>query len=384
MIKNFLNFIPVNEDYEFSELHDLSDHEIKNLKKIVFDEMGKIQEHILKRIHDTKKEVAYDEDIFDFDEIMQHLRHKIGKSEVSDLNLSAFFGKIRQILELKRKDTSKCIRREFADYEKSFDFRTRKNPAKEDPHFDEYEQEHSKVHRRTYEIEKHQLDIELSKLQRWVETNKKRVCIVFEGRDSAGKGSAIKRFIERMNPRVFRVVALGVPTEEDKNNWFKRYERYLPNPGEVILFDRSWYNRAVVEPAMGYCTGDQYDDFMNKVLDWEEKLIDEGMILIKFWFSITKDKQKQRFEIRQKSPIKYWKFSPNDAAVVNKWDIITKYKNLMFKKTSSPASPWVVVNSNDKRIGRLNSIRYALSKIPYDDKNEDLMHWYPEVITIIE
>ena len=186
-----------------------------------------------------------------------------------------------------------------------------------------------------------------------------------------------------MNPRGFRVVALGVPTEEEKNNWFGRYEKHLPNAGEIVFFDRSWYNRAVVEPAMEYCSEEQYQDFMNNVIDWEEKMIRNGVILIKFWFSITQDKQIKRFELRQKSPLKYWKFSPNDAKVLDKWEVIGNFKRQMFQQTSSRLSPWVIINSNDKKIGRLNAIRYVLSTIDYDDKNQEAGKYYPEVVNIL-
>jgi polyphosphate kinase 2 (PPK2 family) len=158
----------------------------------------------------------------------------------------------------------------------------------------------------------------------------------------------------------------------------------MPKKGEIVFFDRSWYNRAVVEPAMGYCTEEQYKDFMEDVLTWEEKMIKKkDLHLIKFWFSITKEKQLKRFDIRQQSPLKYWKFSPNDAKVVDKWDIIGKYKNQMFNKTSSRLAPWVIINSNDKKIGRLNAMRYVLSKIPYDDKNQNVCQYYPEVVNIL-
>lgn len=214
---------------------------------------------------------------------------------------------------------------------------------------------------------------------------KQRVAIVFEGRDSAGKGSSIKRFMLNAIPGVARVVAgLGIPTEEERKNWFSRYEKNLPNPGEIVYFDRSWYNRAVVEPVNGYCTEEEYKDFMEKVLPWEESLVDSGIILIKFWFSITEEKQKERFKLRQTNPLKFWKFSPNDARVVDKYDLITNYKNQMFNRTSSSKCPWIVVNSNDKKIGRLNAIRYALSVLNYPEKNKEAIEWYPEVITVLK
>ena len=238
--------------------------------------------------------------------------------------------------------------------------------------------------RKKYEGEKYDLQVELMKLQEWAVKNKQRIAIIFEGRDAAGKGSTIKRFVEYMNPKHFRVVALGVPTEEEKNNWFGRYEKHLPKPGEIVFFDRSWYNRAVVEPALGYCTEEQYNDFMENVLDWEEKMIREGVILIKFWFSITKEKQLLRFKLRQESPLKYWKFSPNDAKVVDQFELIGEFKNKMFVETASRISPWIIVNSNDKKVGRLNAIRYVLDKVDYEGKDSTKCKWYPEVINILD
>lgn len=238
--------------------------------------------------------------------------------------------------------------------------------------FVEYDEE-SKMSKTEYKKQKIQLQIEMVKLQEWAIKTGKKIAIVFEGRDAAGKGSSIKRFTEWLNPKHFRVVALGIPTEKESNNWFERYEKHLPKEGEIVFFDRSWYNRAVIEPTMGYCSKKQYKDFMGKVNDWEEKLIkDENIILFKFWFSIKQEKQIERFELRKESPLKYWKFSPNDKKAINKWDVITKYKEQMFNKTSTNLSPWTIIKSNDKRISRLNSIRYVLSKLDYNDKNTEV------------
>lgn len=238
--------------------------------------------------------------------------------------------------------------------------------------FVEYDEE-SKMSKTSYKKQKIQLQIEMVKLQEWAVKNGKKIAIVFEGRDAAGKGSSIKRFTEWLNPKHFRVVALGIPTEEESNNWFERYEKHLPKEGEIVFFDRSWYNRAVIEPTMGYCSKSQYKDFMSKVNDWEEKLVnDDNIILFKFWFSIKQDKQIERFELRKESPLKYWKFSPNDKKAINKWDVITNYKEQMFNRTSTELVPWTIIKSNDKRISRLNSMRYVLSKFDYDDKNTEI------------
>jgi len=238
--------------------------------------------------------------------------------------------------------------------------------------------------RRTYEDEMYDLQVDLLRMQEWVQKNGKKVAIVFEGRDAAGKGSTIKRFIERLKPSGVRVVALGIPTEEEKNNWFARYEKYLPKAGEIVFFDRSWYNRAVVEPAMGYTTEERYRDFMENVNEWESNIIESGTVLIKLWFSITKEKQLLRFKLRQDSPLKYWKFSPNDLKSMSKWDIITMYKEQMFSKTSTDKSPWVIINSNDKKVARLNAMRYVLSEIPYGDKNKNILNYYPEVVHVLD
>jgi polyphosphate kinase 2 len=214
---------------------------------------------------------------------------------------------------------------------------------------------------------------------------KQKLAIVFEGRDAAGKGSAIKRFTTFGIPGVSRIVAgLPIPTPEERANWFGRYEQYMPKEGEIVFFDRSWYNRAVVEPVNGYCTEEEYMTFMEGVNDWEASLIDSGIHLIKLWFSITEEKQKERFKLRQTSPLKFWKFSPNDAKVLTKYDLITQYKIQMFNKTSTRKAPWIIVNSNDKKIGRLNAIRYVLSQFRYPEKIEEVCEWYPEIITVLK
>jgi polyphosphate kinase 2 len=214
---------------------------------------------------------------------------------------------------------------------------------------------------------------------------KQKLAIVFEGRDAAGKGSAIKRFTLFGIPGVSRIVAgLPIPTPEERANWFARYEKYMPQEGEIVFFDRSWYNRAVVEPVNGYCSEEEYMTFMEGVNNWEASLVDSGIHLIKLWFSITEEKQKERFALRQTNPLKFWKFSPNDAKVLTKYDLITQYKIQMFNKTSTRKAPWIIVNSNDKKIGRLNAIRYVLSKFRYPDKVEEVCQWYPEVVTILK
>jgi len=222
------------------------------------------------------------------------------------------------------------------------------------------------IDHQTYLSEKRRLQVELLKMQHWVIENKMRLAIVFEGRDAAGKGSSIKRFAEYMMPKDFRVVELGIPTKKESKYWFRRYERHLPKPGEIVFFDRSWYNRAMIEPAMGYCSKSQYKYFMKKVLDWEENLMKDGLILIKVYLSVNKDTQLFRFKERQVDDLKYWKYSKNDEKVRAFWDVLTEYKAQMFRKTSSNKSPWVVISSNNKLEARLKCMLYVLSKIPYE------------------
>lgn len=369
-------------------IEDMDERSLSTLKQNLIFRLGEYRTYILANIiynFETNKVEFRDFPTIDVKIVLRELTNEFTEEVVQELNIETFLRKLNQILELKKRNTKRKIREAFDDYYKSIEVRIDQihKMGKTENHFDEFEGEGSLLGRRQYESEKYQLQVELLKLQEWVKKNKKRVAIVFEGRDAAGKGSTIKRFIEYLDPKGFKVVALGVPTEEEKNNWFQRYENQLPSEGEIVFFDRSWYNRAVVEPAMGYCTEEQYQDFMKKVVDWEEKQIRGGLILIKFWFSITQDKQIKRFELRQKSPLKYWKFSPNDAKVLDKWEIIGNFKRQMFQQTSSRLSPWVIINSNDKKIGRLNAMRYVLSVVNYDDKNKEMINYYPEVVNIL-
>lgn len=222
-----------------------------------------------------------------------------------------------------------------------------------------------------YEEELRLLQVELVKLQQWIVKEKKKVVIIFEGRDAAGKGGSIRRFKEHLNPRSMREVALAKPTERERGQWyFRRYVKELPQPGEIVFFDRSWYNRAVVEPALGFCTEEQYKTFMVQVPEFEAMLIEDGVHIIKLWFSIDKDIQKQRFDSRNKNPLKQWKFSPVDRLGQQQWDVYTHYKKEMFSKTHTMISPWVIIQANSKKVARLESIRYVLSKFDYDGKSE--------------
>ena len=230
-----------------------------------------------------------------------------------------------------------------------------------------------------YESELFKLQAELVDLQQWVAKHKKRVCILFEGRDAAGKGGAIRRFTEHLNPRSMRVVALTKPTEIEKGQWyFRRYIKGLPGAGELVFFDRSWYNRAVVEPVMDFCSDDQYNKFMVQVPEFEHMLYEDGVIIIKFWFSISKDEQKKRFKSRLKNPLKQWKFSPVDKEGQIRWDKYTSYKEQMFSQTHTSFSPWIIIKTNSKKQARLESIRYVLSRFEYDRKGSSCTTVLPD------
>ena len=229
------------------------------------------------------------------------------------------------------------------------------------------------IKRKIYEKQKYHLQIELLKLQKWIKENNKKLLIIFEGRDAAGKGGAIKRMMENLNPRGAKVAALEKPSERERNQWyFKRYIQHLPSGGEITLFDRSWYNRAGVERVMGFCTEREYFSFLEQAPMLEKMLTSSGTIIIKFWFSVSQDEQKKRFEAREQHPLKQWKLSPIDKASLDKWDDYTEAKEKMFIYTDKPYAPWVIVKSDDKKRARQNAIRYILNSIDYDNKSSDV------------
>ena len=231
-----------------------------------------------------------------------------------------------------------------------------------------------------YQEEKRLLQIELLKLQEWVINHNKSVAILFEGRDAAGKGATIRRFIERLMPKRVRVEELGVPSDNQSKNWLNTYKKLLPKTGELVFFDRSWYSRALIQPVMNYCSENQYKFFMKNVNKWEDELESEGIILIKFYLSVSQKSQTLRFKLRESSPLKYWKLSENDLEVAKEWDLFTYYKEQMFKQTSTNKNPWVIINSDNKMIARLNAMRYVLSHINY--KNKKILksnHWSEEI-----
>ena len=228
----------------------------------------------------------------------------------------------------------------------------------------------TKISTKQYENQKRKLQIELLKLQAWVKEKGEKIVILFEGRDAAGKGGAIKRFTEHMNPRGARVVALEIPTDREQGQWFfQRYVAHLPSAGEIVMFDRSWYNRAGVERVMGYCTPQQYLDFTRSAPEFERMLVNSGIHLIKFWFSVGKAEQHERFVSRGGDEVKQWKLSPTDLASLDKWDDYTAAKDAMFFYTDTPHAPWTVVKSNDKKRARLEAMRWVLSQFDYPNKD---------------
>ena len=239
--------------------------------------------------------------------------------------------------------------------------------------------EYSELTNSQYRKEKRRLQIELLKLQEWTIDTNQRIAILLEGRDAAGKGSTIQRFIENLMPKATKIVELGVPNKKQEKNWFKTWEKRLPKKGTITFFDRSWYSRALIQPAMGYCSENQYKYFMKKVNKWENTLIEKGLKLIKIYLSISKENQKLRFQFRKDHDLKYWKLSTNDWKAHKNWQLLTDYKEQMFEQTSTKIAPWVVINSDNKMIARLNAIRYVLSDIEYPNrKNLKPKKWSKE------
>jgi polyphosphate kinase 2 len=226
--------------------------------------------------------------------------------------------------------------------------------------------------RKNYEKQKYRLQVELLKLQAWVKESGQKIVILFEGRDAAGKGGTIKRFMEHLNPRGARVVALEKPSEIERGQWyFQRYVQHLPTAGEIALFDRSWYNRAGVERVMNFCTPEEYSEFMRQTPEFERTLTRSGVHLIKFWYSVSRKEQRRRFKERESHPLKQWKLSPIDLASLDKWEEYTKAKEAMFFYTDTADAPWTVIKSDCKKRARLNAMRYILHKLPYKNKDID-------------
>jgi polyphosphate kinase 2 len=311
-----------------------------------------IQDNTIEVIHEAKleKEVAAIEDIF-------------GKSNNKKRSLSDYLEKFS---EEDKKEVLSLLRDELENNQ------VQKHPDEVLSklwHQGGYPYEYL-MSRKNYEKQKYKLQVELLKLQSWVKETGSRVVILFEGRDAAGKGGTIKRLMEHLNPRGARVVALEKPTDEEKGQWyFQRYIKHFPSKGEIVLFDRSWYNRAGVEKVMGFCDDEEYLEFMREVPELERNLIRSGIYLFKFWFSVSRDEQKRRFKDRENHPLKQWKLSPIDKASLNKWDDYTDAKEKMFFYSDTSDAPWIVIKSNCKKRARLNTMRYVLNRFTYSDRD---------------
>lgn len=232
----------------------------------------------------------------------------------------------------------------------------------------------TKVRRNAYERHKAALQVELLKAQKWIEKSGQKIVVLFEGRDAAGKGGTIKRFMEHLNPRAARVVALSKPDDRERTQWyFQRYVEHLPAAGEMVFFDRSWYNRAGVERVMGFCSPNEYLEFMRQAPEFERMLARSGIWMFKYWFSVTSVEQRRRFEARKIDPLKQWKLSPIDLASLDKWDDYTEAKEAMFFYTDTADAPWVIVKSDDKKRARLNCMQHFLTTLPYPDKNTQVV-----------
>lgn len=328
---------------------------------------NEIYDEEVSRLVDQLKDSDYI-DLVDFPTMLRGLENKLLKSGDNNEIVIDYLTRLNKSLPKRAKYEKKLLQGQV---------------PQDSEYYDEVEQEKSRIPKKVFKTEKELLQIELLKLQEWVKKNNVPVVVVFEGRDTAGKGSTIKKLTEYLDPSYYNVVALGIPTENEKKNWFQRYEKYI-EPGKITFFDRSWYNRGIVEPVMGYSSNEEYEQFMKEVVPFEKSLLSRGVILIKFWLSITQGKQEQRFTIRQQSPLKYWKYSPNDEASREKWDEYTDYKERVLKDTSHGNAPWVVLDSNDKRVSALNAMRHVLDQVDYDGKDSETVRpKYPEAISTI-
>lgn len=366
---------------------------VMDLVKNLFKNPKKLEQKLTKIILQVKEDILVNKKLkkAEIKRILDNFENILDADAVYELNLDSFIRGLHN-LTINPKITETRIEKYIDSYLKTLPkrikmyFQNKSHKFEDDEEFEELMKLKServlKIGKKDYLNELRPLQIELLRLQEWLKKTGNKLVIVFEGRDAAGKGSAIKTISEFLDPKYFKVATFGIPTEEEKKDWFKRYIDELPGKGHMTLYDRSWYNRAVNDPVMGYCTEEEYKQFMKDVVLFEKELIQQGYIFIKLWFSIDPDTQKLRFKMRQASPLKYWKFSPNDEKTVTKWDLFTKYKEQMFQKTSTKESPWVVVDSNEKRIAKLNVIKYILNKVPYEPKTETF-DVYPEVVVEI-
>ncbi len=369
-----LPLIPETDGWDYESENVLGESEIKELP--IDEDIEKLKMTLLDDGLDPKDFDDYilqlkDEDITD--DFLRNLDRKLLKSGDSVENVRKYLKKYIESLKIRQSLYAKDDDKEEDEDEEFLDFMFKTGGI---------EPEKSKLKKKKFLKELRPLQVELLKLQEYVKNSGKPFVIVFEGRDSAGKGTIIKTMTEYMDPKYFKVVALGIPTKKERKNWFQRYESQM-EPNKIILFDRSWYNRGIVEPVMGYSSVEEYQEFMTNVGPFEQKLKSSGVPLFKFWFSITKETQQKRFDIRQKSPLKYWKYSPNDAKSQEKWEDYTQYKKTAMLKTKE-VSPWFLIDTNDKRVGILNALRVVLTNTDYPDKEPNNIGMiFPEIVTTL-
>ena len=371
----------LNKILDIFHIEDKNELDRDNILNELTNLMNKYREDVLSNVQELDKKKILD--------IYENIKKQLDEQIISDFNLDSFFRGLSNLLTIKR-NIKINIEEYFDSYIDNlptridYIFGENIKDFTDDEEYKELKQiakeKSIKLSKKQFKNEKIPLQIELLKMQEYIKKSGKRILILCDGRDAAGKGSAIKSITEYLQPKYFSVKWFDIPTKEEED-WFKRYYDVLPKPGNITFFDRSWYNRAINDPVMGYCTKEQYEQFMKDVVPFEEKLNGEGIQIIKLWFSISQEIQEIRFKLRQSSPLKYWKFSENDLKTISKWDLFTMYKEEMFRVTSTNKNPWIVVDSNDKRIAQLNVMRYILNEVDYDNKDIDnIGDPFPEII----
>jgi len=363
-ISNYNNFLNESSIEKYTDLF-LTDY---NNPEKVTEILMKIKDDILSRLDTISKD--------DIKKMIHSIANKIDNKVISMLDLDSFFKGLSNIILLKNK---KKIEKYFNDYIKDLPRRVEQYSDVEEyeedelPEFEELKKIKKKIKfkidKKTFNSELIPLKIELLKMQEWLKKTKQSLVICFDGRDAAGKGSGISTMSEDLNPKYYTISVFDIPTEEEQKNWFDRYKKRLPKPGKITFYDRSWWNRGCNDIVMEYCTNEQYEQFMKDVIVFEDNIVKNNTYLIKFWFSVSKEIQQLRFEMRQKDPLHYWKFSENDLKTMSKWDKFTLYKERMFYQSSKTQNPFIIVISDDKRLAQLNAIRYILKQVPYDNKN---------------
>lgn len=344
-----------------------------NRPERIIEILIKIKDDILLKLNVISKD--------DVKKMMQRIDNVVDNDIIYMLNLDLFFKGLSNIILFRN---SKKVEKYFKDYIEDIPHRIEQFSEVEEYEEDEMSEFDElrtikrkikfKIDKKTFNKELIPLKIELLKMQEWLKKSKQSLAICFDGRDAAGKGSCISTISCDLNPKYYNVSVFDIPTDEEQKNWFDRYKKRLPKAGKITFFDRSWWNRGCNDPVMEYCTNEQYEQFMQDVVKFEDDIVKNNTYLIKFWFSVSKEIQQIRFEMRQKDPLHYWKFSENDLKTMNKWDKFTAYKERMFYQSGKTQNPFIVVISDDKRLAQLNAIRYILMQVPYENKNNAIIN----------